>query len=253
MNAAGADLGDRPSYRFIPAVLQYSGGVRAREGFALVRVRFAAPVPLAEGFECITGLLNRAGRPPDAFAACELRSPEPFSEAGFASFNAVYRAFLDGMGLTTDGANPVARSNLCPVAGAPAEPSIHAFTYTVESDGGGEDFVVSGSGETREGGVTYSESIVRPGETSPDAMAEKAASVVTEMDSRMARLGVGWGDVTHAQAYTAEALPAALPANLARRNLRGDGLSIQPLRPPVEGLAFEMDCRRTSREEHAAL
>ena len=37
-------------YRFIPAVFQYSGGVAAEPGFAIVRVRFRKPVPLAEGF-----------------------------------------------------------------------------------------------------------------------------------------------------------------------------------------------------------
>ena len=37
-------------YRYIPAVFQYSGGVAAEPGFAIVRVRFRDPVPLAEGF-----------------------------------------------------------------------------------------------------------------------------------------------------------------------------------------------------------
>src|SRR6187399_3621821 len=38
------------SYRFIPAVFQYSGGVAAEPGFEIVRVRFHKPAPLAEGF-----------------------------------------------------------------------------------------------------------------------------------------------------------------------------------------------------------
>ena len=37
-------------YRYIPAVFQYSGGVAAMPGYAIERVRFRKPVPLAEGF-----------------------------------------------------------------------------------------------------------------------------------------------------------------------------------------------------------
>ena len=50
-------------YRFIPAVFQYSGGVAAEPGFRLVRVRFKAPVPLAEGFKAAEAIITGAGRP----------------------------------------------------------------------------------------------------------------------------------------------------------------------------------------------
>lgn len=76
-------------FRFIPAVYQYSGGVAAEPGHTLERVRFAEPVPLMQGFARIAEVLAAAGRPKAAFAACELRSPAPFTEEGFAAFNRI--------------------------------------------------------------------------------------------------------------------------------------------------------------------
>lgn len=67
-------------YRFIPGVYQYSAGVAAEPGFRLERVRFAEPVPLKTGFARIAAWLEAQGRPKVAFAACELRSPAPFTE-----------------------------------------------------------------------------------------------------------------------------------------------------------------------------
>src|SRR3712207_8925357 len=67
-------------FRFAPGVYQYSPGVAAEPGFRIERARFAEPVPLAEGFARIAAALDAAGRPRAAFCACELRSPEPFTE-----------------------------------------------------------------------------------------------------------------------------------------------------------------------------
>ena len=77
-------------YRYIKGVFQYSAGVAAEAGFRLERVRFAEPVPLAEGFKRIAEIIKASGRPLTSFAACELRSPAPFTEAGFEAFNRVY-------------------------------------------------------------------------------------------------------------------------------------------------------------------
>ncbi len=77
-------------FRFVPGVHQYSAGVAAEPGFRLERVRFARPVPLAEGFARIAAFLDARGLPKAAFCACELRSPEPLTEAGFAAFNKIY-------------------------------------------------------------------------------------------------------------------------------------------------------------------
>src|SRR5258707_1397472 len=77
-------------YRFMPGVSQYSCGIAALPGFTIERVRFADPVPLKAGFERIAKILKDAGRPLTAFGACELRSPAPFTEEGFKSFNEIY-------------------------------------------------------------------------------------------------------------------------------------------------------------------
>ena len=74
-------------YRYVNGVFQYSCGVAALPGFTIERARFFRPVPLAQGFAAIEAHLRSLGRPMTAFCGCELRSPEPFSEAGFRAFN----------------------------------------------------------------------------------------------------------------------------------------------------------------------
>src|ERR1700745_15026 len=86
-------------YRFMPGVSQYSCGIAALPGFAVERVRFADPVPLKAGFARIAEILKAAGRPLTSFAACELRSPAPFTEQGFKAFNDIYIVTLRKWGL----------------------------------------------------------------------------------------------------------------------------------------------------------
>ena len=105
-------------YEFVPGVFQYSAGVRALPGFCIERVRFARPVPLAEGFARIATYLAAMGRPLTSFCACELRSPAPFTEDGFRAFNESYAAVLREWGLLPGGRNPVARSNVCMYCGS---------------------------------------------------------------------------------------------------------------------------------------
>jgi hypothetical protein len=114
-------------YRFIEHAFQYSGGVAAEPGFAIERVRLARMLPLAEGFDVVEAHLQRHGRPPSAFCACELRSPAQFTDAGFVAFNRHYVQRLESWGIFRDDINPVARSNVCPEIGPPATPSLYAF------------------------------------------------------------------------------------------------------------------------------
>ncbi len=235
-------------YRYIPAVFQYSGGVAAEPGFRLERARFAEPVPLAEGFARIKAHLAALGRPPAAFAQCELRSPEPFTEAGFAAFNRLYVGVLQEWGIVQGGENPVARSNVCPEIAPPSEPCFHAFSYTVEDANAPPSFVVAGSGEAREGGANYRESVVAWGDTSVAGMRLKCDYVLGEMERRMAALGFGWRDTTAVQAYTVFDFAPLFLEMFVRRGAARHGLTWQPCRPPVQGLDFEMDCRGVSRE-----
>src|ERR1043165_5068938 len=186
-------------YRFIPAVFQYSGGVAAEPGFAIVRVRFHAPVALTQGFARIEQVIRAAGRPLTAFCACELRSPSPFTEDGFRAFNEIYAGTLQKWGVYDGRTNPVARSNVCPESDPPTEPSFHAFCYTIAASRPLPTFIVAGSAEAVEGKSNYRDHTVRLGETSPDAIREKAVYVLGEMERRMAALGFTWSDTTAAQ------------------------------------------------------
>ena len=99
-------------YRYIPAVFQYSAGVAAENGFELERVRFLAPIPLADAFAKVEDHLKTIGRPFTAFAHCELRSPSQFTDQGFIDFNKQYVRTLERWGIYRDGVNPVARTNV---------------------------------------------------------------------------------------------------------------------------------------------
>ena len=234
------------AYRFIPAVSQYSGGVTAEPGHRIERVRFERVVPLAEGFAAIERHLASIGRPTSAFCACELRSPAPFTERGFVDFNRVYVGTLERWKVMRDGVNPVARSNVCPEIDPPAAPGFYAFSYTVPAAGGG--LVVAGSGEAPEGHKDYRSVTVRAGETSADAILEKARWVLAEQERRLAALGAGWCDVTATHVYTVHDIHPFLGSELVRRGAAAGGVTWQYCRPPVAGLEYEMDCRGVRRE-----
>lgn len=236
-------------YRYIPGVFQYSGGVAALAGFELVHARFDRPLPLADGFMRIAAHLTAEGRPLTAFAQCELRSPAPFTEAGFKAFNEVYCGTLDEWGVVRNGVNPVARSNVCPEIAPPAMPSFYAFSYTMPASGSvPPTAVVAGSGEAEEGKGPYREHTVRLGDVSPEGIAEKARWVLGEMERRLGLLGHGWAGVTATQVYTVHDFFPVLASEIVRRGAARHGLTWHYCRPPVVDLEYEMDCRVVRRE-----
>ena len=235
-------------YRFIPSVFQYSAGVAAAPGHEIQRVRFRNPVPLTEGFARIERFITATARPLTAFCACELRSPGQFTEQGFRAFNEGYVTTLQRWGLFDGKVNPVARSNVCPEIDPPAEPAFHAFSFTVAMANAAPSFVIAGGAEAREGGASYSERIIRRGETGPDAMREKARHVLGEMERRLAALGFRWADTTATQVYTVHDLYPFLADEIVRRGAARAGLTWHYARPPVRELEYEMDCRAVSRE-----
>jgi hypothetical protein len=235
-------------YRFMPGVSQYSCGIAALSGFAVERVRFADPVPLKAGFVRIAEILKAAGRPLTAFAACELRSPAPFTEEGFKAFNEIYIRTLIEWGVMKDSVNPIARSNVCPKLDPPAEPCFHAFSYTVPAASAPASFVVAGSGESVEGKANYRDFIVRPDDVSPAGMLEKSKWVLDEMERRMSAFGGTWRQTTAVQLYTVHDIASIIEAELGRRGVLRNGLTWHFNRPPVVGLDYEMDCRCVHRE-----
>jgi len=235
-------------YCYIPGVFQYSGGVAALPGFQIERVRFAAPVKLADGFTRIADHIKAAGRPLTAFCACELRSPAPFTEAGFIAFNRIYVGTLAEWGLFKDEVNPVARSNVCPELDPPADPSFHAFAYTMPSDAAAPSFVIAGSGEAPEGKGSYGDFIVARGDTSPAGLRRKAVAVLGEMERRLAAVGAAWRHTTAVQTYTVYDIHPFLGDELVRRGAARHGLTWHFCRPPVVELDYEMDCRGVALE-----
>ncbi len=237
-------------YKFIKGVFQYSGGVAALPQFEISRARFDRALPLAEGFAAVEAHLRREGRPLTALCACELRSPEPFTEVGFDAFNRVYAGTLERWGILRDGLNPVARTNVCPEVDKPAVPSLYAFSYTVACtimDGRGT-FVASGSGEAPEGAGSYRDHAIRPGDTSREGLQEKARWVLSEMERRMAALGFDWSGSTGVHLYTVHDVHPFVADEIARRGAMRTGLSWHFSRPPVQGLEYEMDVRGILRE-----
>jgi hypothetical protein len=235
-------------YRYIRSVFQYSGGVAAEAGYEIERARLATPLPLAEGFALVEARLKAIGRPSTAFCACELRSPEPFTEQGFIEFNRRYVQTLERWGIYKDGINPVARTNVCPEHDRPPVPSLYAFSYTVPAQRKHGSFIIAGSGEAREGKDSYREYIVRPGDASQEGLRDKIRYVMTEMQRRLEALGFGWKDAVSTQAYTVCDIGALVGEEIVKRGAASGGLTWHFCRPPVVGLDYEMDVRGAARE-----
>jgi hypothetical protein len=242
------------NYRYIRAVFQYSGGVAAEPGYEIERARFVRPLPLADAFAAVEQHFKTIGRPNAAFAACELRSPAQFTEQGFYDFNKAYVTTLERWGIYQGGqgnerpVNPVARTNVCPVYGAPVEPVMVAFSYAVPSTAKRGTFILAGGGEAGTQGKTFRERIVRLGDTSPEGMRDKVLCVAVEMERRLGLLGFTWADAITTQAYTVQNIGHLVGEVLAARGACANGLQWHYARPPVIDLEFEMDVRSAARE-----
>ena len=234
-------------YRFLPGIAPYSSGVVAMPGHQVVHATLRAPVPWRDGFALIDRHLRGEDRPRAALCAIALRSPKPFTFDGFAEFNAGYRAVLDSWDLLVEGANPIARTNVAPLVGAPAEPSLYGFAYTLPGATPRPTFVVAGSGEVVE---LAAERIVRRGETSPDAIREKAAFVMNVMQTRLRGLAADWPDVTTIDVYTPHPIePFVRDVLLGTAGAAAiHGVRWYPSHPPIVGLEYEMDMRGVARE-----
>jgi len=239
-------------YRYIPAVFQYCAGVAAEPGYEIERARFAQPLPLRDAFGAVEAYLKSIGRPTTAFAACELRSPEPFTEQGFIDFNRAYVTTLERWGIYKGGdqfVNPVARTNVCQMYDKPLEPVMYGFSYTVPAKAGARPtFILSGGGESLGSGKTHRERIIRLDDTSPEGLREKVEAVVAEMERRLAALGFTWKDAVTTQAYTVQNIGHLVGEVLAARGACTGGLVWTYSWPPVVHLEFEMDVRGAARE-----
>lgn len=240
-------LVDNPhgNYRFLTGIAPYSAGVTAMPGFEIVRATLQRPIPYQAGFDLIDDYLTALERPRAALCAVELRLPRPLSFAGFADFNAGYQDLLARWDLLIDGRNPIARTNIAPAIAAPEAPSLYAFSYTVPTTAPGVSFVVAGAGDLRDQADLSTAAVVRPGESSPDALREKASTVMDVMTARLTGLGADWEAVTAVNIYTAQPLDSFLAdvvlAPIGRAAQHGVHLHIS--HPPIADLVYEMDLR----------
>jgi hypothetical protein len=229
----------RGDYRYMPGISAFSCGSVAKPGHEIVHATLAAPVPWRDGFARIERHLGEI----------ELRSPAPFTFDGFGKFNEGYRALLAEWDILVGEDNPIPRTNVCPVVGAPAEPSLFAFSYTQPVLTAAPTFIVAGAGELRDR-AQGPEGIVRHGDTSPAGMREKARFVMGTMQERLRTLGGDFRRVTAIDIYTAEPIHALVldevlgPAGPAAIH----GVHWYPSRPPIQGLDYEMDMRGVARE-----
>ncbi|HET7341554.1 MAG TPA: RidA family protein, partial [Methylomirabilota bacterium] len=155
---------------------------------------------------------------------------------------------LGEWGILVGDDNPIARTNVAPLLAPPPEPSLYAFAYTVAGSTLAPTFVVAGAGEMRDR-ARGAEGIVRHGDTSAEAMREKARFVMNIMQERMRGLGADWTRLTALDVYTAQPIHGLLedllrPAGAAAIH----GLRWFPSRPPIQGLEFEVDLRGVTRE-----
>ena len=240
---------EKGNYSFLRGIAPYSAGVVAAEGHEIVHARFLRPRPIAAGFRALREHVIGGGRPLQAVCGIELRSPRPFTFDGFADFNAGYVEALKEFGIISEGENPVARTNIAPEIGAPAEPAMYGFSYTIESVGAARTFVVAGAGELPEGSLDPLQ-VVRRGETSVDAIDEKAKFVAALMSNRVKGLGVSWDEATTVNVYTVHGICSLVAENLVRpmSACAVHGFTWHYSRPPIVSIEYEMDLRGTQRE-----
>ena len=184
-----------------------------------------------------------------ALCGMELRSPRPFTFQGFSDFNAGYIDVLKKWDVMVDGVNPVARTNVAPEVNAPPEPALYGFSYTVPASAHTHTFVVAGAGELPEGSLDPHD-VVRRGETSTAALAEKIRFVVALMDGRLRGLGADWRDVTGIDIYTVHDFHSHLEKEiLSKAGVAAlSGLTWHYSRPPIVSIEYEMDLRGCRRE-----
>jgi len=236
-------------YRFLAGIAPYSCGVAALPGYEIVRAALRNALPWRDGFAAIDRFLAERKLPRSALCGIELRCPAPYSMGNFVAFNRQYARVLEEWNLLVDGVNPLARTNVAPCLDPPTEPQLHGFSAALPAANAPPTFVIAGAGELRDGRLAE-EGIVRRGEISAPALAEKARYVMDVMTERLQALGGDWSLVNQIQVYTRHPADDLLRREIEPRigPAARHGVRWVHARPPVEEIEFEMDLRGTCSE-----
>ncbi|MEE2659635.1 MAG: RidA family protein [Candidatus Latescibacterota bacterium] len=241
----------RGNYHFLKGIDPYSSGVIANSGYEIVFVTLRESRIWKEGFDAIGQHLSEVSQERSALCGVQLRCPQPYSIQGFIDFNRDYCKVLEDWNLFLGDLNPVARTNVAPVYAPPSQPELFAFAYTqpVRTERADPTLVIAGGGELRDG-VLSEKSIIRRGDTSPEAMREKADFVMKLMESRLDGLGAGWDLLNQINLYTAYPIDDfAKDVILTRLGpARRMGVHWHDTRPPIVDIDFEMDMRGVRQE-----
>lgn len=237
-------INPRSGYRFLKGIDPYSSGVIAAPNHEIVHTTLARPLPWHAGLLNVRKHLESNGLRHHDLCAVELRCPRPHSMNGFIDFNSDYRALLEEWGVLVDGLNPIARTNVAPVANPPSETMLHAFSWVRPATTDRPTFVVAGGGELPHRDLDRSH-IVRVGDDSEDAMREKAECVIRIMQHRLKHLGANEADLTSIDIYTAHQLRNLLEQVVfaGLPTAAQIGVHWYLSRPPIEDIEFEMDMR----------
>lgn len=243
---------DKGNYTFIRGGGPFSSGCAAQPGFEIVHAAILPFVPLAEGFELVERHLKEVQRPIDSLCAMHLRIPQALSPKGFEEFNRPYVERLRSWGLETDGANPVARTNVALEVNPVPEAMLAGFYYTdvsITRDRGPATFVLSGAAEMRQGADGKRE-LVAPGDTSAAGIRHKLACVLEVLTGHLRELRVGWDLATAVNLYTVHEVHHTLAALIlpAIGGAARLGVNWHYSRPPVTGLEVEIDAHAVRRE-----
>jgi hypothetical protein len=244
----------RGGYRFLRGIAPYSSGVVANSGYEIIHVRLASPMSWDAGLAAARRFVESRGLTQQAICAVELRCPKPHSLDGFSDFNQQYRALLEDWDMMVDGQNPVARTNVAPVLNPPDSTTLHAFSFSEPSDITQATVVIAGGGELPRRDLER-QHIVRVGETSAEAMREKAECVVGIMRHRLDKLEVADELLTTIDVYTQHSIQHLLEDVLAcgLPAIPRLGVNWYYSRPPVEEIEFEMDMRGVMQDLTADL
>ena len=221
-------------YRYLEGVFQYSGGVRALDGYRIERVRFRKSPALSEGFDAHRELPRRSR--PAARQLLRLRA---------ALARPVHGSRLPQLqrNLCED-AGALGRSS--PTAAIPSPAAMSVRRSTRRRSRSSMPSAMPGRAWRR-----------RPASSSPAAaksvggrrhlprshrglrrhqpagMRQKARSVLAEMERRLGALGLGWKDTTDTQVYTVFDVHPYLADDLVRRGAANRGFTWHFCRPPI--------------------